>query len=142
MSQVTQYEIMLALDSCVLIETLKNPKFAKKVTRLFLGNHSRIALQDVVLKESERILQKPKEFIVQRIRDILRKEVFVFATTDEMRQAATKMERQYGICHNPDSIILAAAKTHSWTLLSIDKGVLRTAEFEGILTFNPYRGGW
>lgn len=136
-----QYEIMLALDSCVVIETIKNPKFANKVIRLFAGNYARIVLQDVVLKESERILQKPREFIIQKIRGILRKEVFVFATTDEMRHAATKMEKQYGMCHSPDSIILAAAKTHSWTLLSIDKGVLRTAEFEGILAFNPHRGG-
>ena len=136
-----QYEIMLALDSCVVIETIKNPRFAKKVSGLFTGAHSRVVLQDVVLKESERILLMSKELVVKKIREILRKEVYVFATTNEMRQSATKMEKQYGICHNPDSIILAAAKTHSWTLLSIDKGVLRTAEFEGILAFNPHRGG-
>lgn len=142
MSQTVQFELMLALDSCVLIEALKTPKFAHKVTRLFLGKHCRVVLQDVVLKESERVLRMPREIIIQRIRDILRKEVFVFATTDEMRQFATKIEKQYGICHNPDSTILAAAKIHSWTLLSVDKSVLRTADFEGILAFNPYRGGY
>jgi hypothetical protein len=141
MSQAAQFEVMMALDSCIVIEVLKNPKFAKKITRLFWGRHSMVVLQDVVLKESERILRLPREVIIQRIKDVLRKKVFVFATTDEMKVLAAKIVKQYDICHNSDSIILAAAKTYSWILFSIDKNLLRTADFEGILAFNPNRGG-
>ncbi|AFS80039.1 hypothetical protein NKOR_00605 [Candidatus Nitrosopumilus koreensis AR1] len=128
---------MLALDSCVVIATIKSPKIARKIIRIFRGNNSRVILQDVVLKEASKILGIPKEEVLEKISAILRKEVQVFTTTDSMRNEATRYENQYGICHNPDSKILAAAKTFSWTLLTMDKKMLQTAEFEGILALNP-----
>ena len=148
---------MLALDSCVVIATIKSPKIARKVIQLFRGNHSSVILQDVVLKEASKILlilqdvvlkeaskilQIPKEQVVEKIGSILRKDVQVFTTTDSMKNEATRYENQYGICHNPDSKILAAAKSFSWTLLTMDKKMLQTAEFEGILALNPvWMGG-
>ncbi|WP_232203007.1 MULTISPECIES: PIN domain-containing protein [Nitrosopumilus] len=132
-----QFESMLALDSCVVIATIKSPKIARKIIRIFRGNNSRVILQDVVLKEASKILGIPKEEVLEKISAILRKEVQVFTTTDSMRNEATRYENQYGICHNPDSKILAAAKTFSWTLLTMDKKMLQTAEFEGILALNP-----
>lgn len=128
---------MLALDSCVVIAIIKSQKIARKVLRLFRGNNSRVVLQDVVLKEASRILQLSKEEIIEKIGTILRKEVQVFATTDSMRNQATKYENQYGICHNPDSKILAAAKAFSWTVLTMDRKMIQTAGFEGILALNP-----
>jgi len=135
--ETIQFESMLALDSCVVIATIKSPKIARKVIRLFRGNHSSVILQDVVLKEASKILQIPKEQVVEKIGSILRKEICVFTTTESMRTEATKFENQYGICHNPDSEILAAAKAFSWTVLTMDRKMLQTAEFEGILALNP-----
>ena len=131
------FESMLALDSCVVIATIRSPKIARKVIRLFRGNNSRVVLQDVVLKEASRILKISKEEIIEKIGSILKKEVQVFATTDSMRNQATKYEQQYGICHNPDSEILAAAKAFTWTVLTMDRKMIQTAEFEGILALNP-----
>jgi len=131
------FESMLALDSCVVIATIKSPKIARKIIRIFRGNNTRVILQDVVLKEASRILQIPKEEVVEKIGSILRKKVQVFTTTDSIKNEATKYENQYGICHNPDSEILAAAKSFSWTLLTMDRKMLQTAEFEGILALNP-----
>lgn len=135
--ETIEFESMLALDTCVVIATIKSPKIARKVIRLFRGNHSSVILQDVVVKEASKILQIPKEQVVEKIGSILRKDVQVFTTTDSMKNEATRYENQYGICHNPDSKILAAAKSFSWTLLTMDKKMLQTAEFEGILALNP-----
>lgn len=137
--QQYQCETLLALDSCVLVGALKSPNVAQKILRLFRGNHSRIVLQDVVLKESQRILSLSKEDIIKKIGLMFRKEISVFTTTDDIRRTAKRIENQYGICHCPDSIILSAAKFHSWTLLSMDKDLLRIADFEGILAFNPLK---
>lgn len=135
-------ESILALDSCVVIATIKSPKIARKIIRIFRGKNTSVILQDVVLKEASRILQISREAIIEKIRTILRTEVEVFTTTDSMRNDATGYENQYGICHNPDSKILAAAKTFSWTLLTMDRKMLQTAEFEGILALNPvWKGG-
>jgi len=136
-----EYLTMLALDSCVVIGTIKSPNLARKVFRLFKGKQSCIVLQDVVLKEAQKVLKIPKEEILEKIGTILRKEVCVFTTTDDMRRDAKRIENQYGICHCPDSIILSAAKLRSWILLSMDRDLLRTADFEGILAFNPLKVG-
>ncbi len=136
-----QFESMLALDSCSVIGALQSPKIARMISRLFWGTHSRIVLQYVVLNEAERILHLPKEKIMIQLRRLLKKEIFVFATTDEMKTEAKKYEKQYWICHTPDSIILAAAKMNCWTLVTIDRNLLQTANFEGVLALNPYRIG-
>lgn len=135
--ETIQFESMLALDSSIVIATIKSPKIARKVIRLFRGNHSSVILQDVVLKEASKILQIPKEQVIEKIGSILRKEIQVFTTTDSMRNESIRYENQYGICHNPDSKILAAAKAFSWTVLTMDRKMLQTAEFEGILALNP-----
>jgi len=140
--ETPQFESMLALDSCVVIAIIKSPKIARKVIQIFRGNNSRVVLQDVVLKETSRILHISKEEIITKIGTILRKDVQVFATTDSMRSDAIRYENQYGICHNPDSEILAAAKAFSWTILTMDRKMKQTAEFEGILALNPvWMGG-
>ena len=135
------FESMSSLDSCIVIATIKSPKIARKVIRFFKGNNTRVILQDVVLKEASRILQISKEEVVEKIGTILRKEVQVFTTTNSMRHEATRYENQYGICHNPDSEILAAAKVFSWTILTMDRKMRQTAEFEGILSLNPVMVG-
>lgn len=135
------FESMLALDSCIVIATIKSPKIARKIIRFFKGNTTRVILQDVVLKEASRILQISREEVVEKIGTILKKEVQVFTTTDSMKNEATKYENQYGICHNPDSEILAAAKVFSWTILTMDRKMRQTAEFEGILALNPVMVG-
>ena len=135
----SQFETMLALDSCVLVGVLRSPKLARKILRLFNGNHSRIVLQDVVIKEAQKILHLSREEIIEKIHALLRKEVFVFATTDEIKAKSTKLENQYHVCHYPDSLILIAAKLFSWTIITLDRNMLRTADFEGILAFNLMR---
>jgi len=132
---------MVGLDSCVVIGIIKSTKTAKQISHLLKGNSLTIALQDVVLVESQRKLKLSEEEIIQKITQILRKDVHVFVTTDSMKSEAKRLEEQYGICHFPDSLILSAAKLHSWTLLSNDGNLIRTAEFEGILGLNPSRGG-
>lgn len=137
----TQFEIMMALDSCTVIEILKDGKFANKVIRLFKGNHSRIVLQDIVLKEVQKILRMPQEQIIEKIGLRLNKEVFVFVTSEQMRTDAKEIERKYGICHYPDSIIFTASKMYSWSIITLDRNMITTARCEGILAFNPIRLG-
>ena len=139
--QQVNLQKMVALDSCVVIGIIKSTKTAKQISHLLKGNSLAIVLQDAVLVESKRKLKLSEDKIIQKITQILRKDVHVFATTDSMKLEAKRLEIQYGICHFPDSLILSAAKLHSWTLLSNDRNLIRIAEFEGILGLNPSRGG-
>lgn len=134
-------EQMVVLDSCVVIDALTKPAIARKILALFRGKHSRIVLQDVVLTEVQRITRISKEEIIRRISLTLRKEPYVFATNEQMKTISTEIQQKYGVCHFPDSLIVAACKLLSWTLLSFDRNILRSAEFEGILAFNPLRVG-
>lgn len=137
----SQFETFVALDSCVLIGMLRSPRIARKIIKMFRGGYTKFVLQDVVLIESSKVLKLSKEEIIVKVNDILRKEVCVFSTTDEMRTEGSIIEEKYGVCHFPDSIILVAAKKHSWTVLTLDRNMLRTASFEGILALNPIRVG-
>jgi len=133
-------EMRIALDTCVIVGIIKSPTIARGVLKLFKGNHSRIVIQDVVLDESTRVLRIQKESILEKIQTILQKEIYIFSTTDQMKKDGQILEKKYGICHSPDSLILAAAKTCDWILLSLDRNLLRTADYEGIQAFNPNRG--
>jgi len=139
MSTEQSYEQMVVLDSCVVIGILRSPQAALKILALFKGKHSRIVIQDIVFAEVHKVTGLSREETLQKISAILRKEVYVFATTDAMKAEAQNIERKYNICHFPDSLILAACKILSWTLLTFDHNMLRSAEFEGILAFNPAR---
>ena len=133
------HEQMIVLDSCVVIEILAKPFVARKVLALFHGKHARIVLQDVVLTEVQKILRISKEEIIHKISLIFHKEPYLFATTEQMRQISIQLQQKYGICHFPDSLMLAACKVLAWALFSFDRNMLQSAEFEGILAFNPSR---
>jgi len=135
--QIQQLESYLALDSCAVIGTIRSSGFAIKTIRHFRGKNCSVVLQDVVLQECKKILKISREEIVSKIQKILGKQVFVFETTLEIKENARRIEQQYGICHFPDSLILAAAKKCSWTILTTDKNMIRTASYEGIQAFNP-----
>jgi len=135
----TEYETMLALDSCAVIGTIRSSGFATKIIRLFRGKYCSIVLQDIVLQECKKILKTSRDEIISKIQKIIGKEVFVFETASEIKENARRIEQQYGICHFPDSIILEAAKTCTWTILTTDKNMLRVAHYEGIQAFNPKR---
>jgi predicted nucleic acid-binding protein len=132
-------EQMIVLDSCVVIDALTKPNIAKKILALFRGKRFRVVLQDVVLTEVHRILRISKEEIIRKMSLILYKEPYLFTTTEQMRQISAEIQQKYGICHFPDSLIVAACKLLSWTLFSFDRNMLQSAEFEGILAFNPSR---
>lgn len=135
--QIAEHKVVL--DACVVIDVLAKPIIARKILALFHGKRFRIVLQDVVLTEVQRILRTSKEEIIRRISLILRKEPYIFVTTEQMRQISTEIQQKYGICHFPDSLIVAACKLRSWTLFSFDRNMIQSAEFEGILAFNPSR---
>ncbi|MGI0010897.1 MAG: PIN domain-containing protein [Nitrosopumilaceae archaeon] len=130
-------EQIVVLDSCVVIALLRRPRIAYSLMSLFRGKHLRIGLQDIVLSEVHKITGFSTDKIVRKISEALYKMVFVFSTTDAMQEVAKTIEQKYEICHFPDSLILAACQVKSWTLLTVDLNMLRSAEFEGILAFNP-----
>lgn len=134
-------EQMIVLDSCVVIDVLTRPSIAKKILTLFHGKCVRVVLQDVVLTEVHRILRISKEAIIRKISLILRKEPYIFTTNEQMKKTSAEIQQKYGICHFPDSLIVAACKLFSWTLFSFDRNMLQSAGFEGILAFNPLRVG-
>lgn len=133
------YEQTIVLDSCVVIDALTKPAIARRILDLFNGKHYRIVLQDVVLTEVQRKLRSTKEEIIRKISLLFHKEPHLFTTTEQMRQISVEIQQKYGICHFPDSLIIAACKLLTWTLFSFDRNMIQSAEFEGIMAFNPSR---
>jgi len=132
-----EFEEQLALDSCVIIEIFRNKKIVKKILRFFKGKQTEIAIQDIVILEVQKIIKIPKNKILEKLSQLLLKRTFFFTTSEEIKKAAKKIEGKYGICHYPDSTILAASKLNSWMVLTLDKNMLRTAGFEGTVAIDP-----
>jgi len=64
------FESAFALDSCVVITTIKSPKISRKILQFSRINNSGVILQEIALKEASRILKISKE----KIGSILKKE--------------------------------------------------------------------
>lgn len=134
---LTPCEEIFVLDSCIVIELLRATKKGCKVLSFLKGKFARIELQDVIVSEVSKITGLSQPQIIGRLERIMRKTIYLFVTTDEIKLEALKLQRMYFSCHFPDSIILASCKLRSWTLLTLDRDMARCAELEGILVFNP-----
>ena len=131
----------LVLDSCVVIDLIEKSKFTHKFKKAIKGKQVSIILCDTVLDEVKRVRGLEAEQIVAKITQILNKKIEIENTTKEQRSEAEQISTQYSICHAGDNVILSMCKLRDFVLVTLDRMLLRTCEFTGVVGFHPLNAG-
>ena len=131
----------IALDSCVVISMIEDPRLGMKLKQGLKGKSVKIVLCDIVLSEVNRVRGYAKDYIVSKISKILGRSVELQQTNSQEKEDAQKLSGQFLECHNGDNIILALCKIRDYILVTFDRALLRTCNFVGVVAFSPLQAG-
>ncbi len=131
----------IALDSCVVISMIEDPKIGLKLKQGLKGKSVKIVLCDVVLSEVNRVRGYARDYIVSRISKILGRDVELLQTNLQEKEDAKKLSVNFLECHNGDNLILAFCKIRDYILVTFDRALLRTCNFVGVIAFSPLQAG-
>ena len=132
-------EQKILLDSCVVIDILEKPSLSKKIRAGLHGKSIKIMLCDTVLKEVSRVRNLAANYVIKKIRSLLKREVNVTYITKEQNTEAQQVRDHYHICHNGDNKILSVCKANDYVLVTFDRNLLKTSEWIGVASFHPSR---
>ena len=127
----------IALDSCVVIDLIEKPTFARKVRQALKGKSIEIVLCDVVLNEVQRVRGFSRYKTLAKISEVLNREVSIVQVSDEEKLQAKNISDQFQICHHGDNKILALCQIKDYILVTFDKMLRKASEFVGIAVFHP-----
>jgi len=131
----------IALDSCVVIGMIEDPRLGMKLKQGLKGKSVKIVLCDIVLSEVNRVRGYAKDYIISKISKILGRSVELQQTNFQEKEDAQKLSGQFLECHNGDNIILALCKIRDYILVTFDRALLRTCNFVGVVAFSPLQAG-
>lgn len=131
----------VALDSCVVIGMIEDPRLGLKIKQGLKGKSVKIVLCDVVLSEVNRVRGYAKEYIISKISKILGRSIALQQTNSQEKEDAQKLSAQFLECHNGDNLILALCKIWNYILVTFDRALLRTSNFVGVIACNPLQVG-
>ena len=127
----------IALDSCVVIDLIEKPTFARRVRKALKGKSVQIVLCDVVLNEVQRVRGFSYQKIISKISEGLKRKVSIVSVSDEEKIQAKQISNQFQICHNGDNKILAICQMENFILVTFDRMLRKASEFVGIVVFHP-----
>ena len=127
----------IALDSCVVIDLIEKPTFARRVRNALKGKSIKIVLCDVVLNEVQRVRGYSHNKTVKEISERLRRKISIVSVSEEEKVQAKQISDQFKICHNGDNKILAVCQTKNFVLVTFDRMLRKASEFVGIAVFHP-----
>jgi len=131
----------IALDSCVVIGMMEDPRLGMKLKQGLKGKSVKIVLCDIVLSEVNRVRGYAKDYIISKISKILGRSVELQQTNSQEKEDAQKLSGRFLECHNGDNIILALCKMRDYILVTFDRALLRTCNFVGVVAFSPLQAG-
>ncbi|MEO9307561.1 MAG: PIN domain-containing protein [Nitrososphaera sp.] len=131
----------MALDSCVVISMIEDPRLGLKLKQGLKGKSARIILCDVVISEVNRVRGYAKDYIISKISKILGRQVQVLQTNLQEREDAKKLSTNFLQCHKGDNLILAFCKIQDYILVTFDRALLQTCNFVGVIAFSPLQAG-
>jgi predicted nucleic acid-binding protein len=135
MKQQTIQEI--ALDSCVVIDLIEKPTFARRVRKALSGKSVKIVLCDVVLNEVQRVRGFSHKNTMSKISEGLKRQIVIVRVDENEKLQARKISDQFQICHNGDNKILAICQMKNFILVTFDRMLRKASEFVGIAVFHP-----
>ena len=127
----------IALDTCVVIDLIEKPTFARRVRQSLKGKSIEIVLCDVVLDEVQRVRGFSRYKTLAKISEVLDRQVSIVTVSEEEKLQAKQISSQYQICHNGDNKILALCQIKDYILVTLDKMLRKASEFVGIAVFHP-----
>ncbi len=131
----------IALDSCVVISMIEDPRLGLKIKQGLKGKSVKIVLCDIVLSEVNRVRGYAKDYVISKISKILGRSISLQQTNNQEKEDAQKLSAQFLECHNGDNIILALCKIWDYILVTFDRALLRTCNFIGVIAFTPLQTG-
>jgi len=127
----------IALDSCVVIDLIEKPTFARRVRQALKGKSIKVILCDVVLNEVQRVRGYPHYETLSKISEVLKRQVSIVQVSDEEKFQAKQITNQFQICHNGDNKILAICQIKDYILVTFDRMLRQASKFVGIAVFHP-----
>jgi predicted nucleic acid-binding protein len=127
----------IALDSCVVIDLIEKPTFARRVRKALTGKSVKIVLCDVVLDEVQRVRGFSHQRIISKISENLRRKISLVTVEESEKTKAKEITNQFQICHNGDNKILAICQMKNYILVTFDRMLRKASEFVGIAVFHP-----
>jgi predicted nucleic acid-binding protein len=124
------------LDTCAIINMMKNRSVADLIKCHIDTENSRVYLNSVSLDEASRKGYDKKQ-VVSKISEYLDTLVIVKDVSDENHIEAQKLEDDCSLIHHGDSAIAAFSVDNKSTLVTSDKGLLKGCHIVGIPTMNP-----
>ena len=127
----------IALDSCVVIDIMENPKVAYGLKARLRGKSVKIILCDVVLNEVRRVRGFSSHKIITTISKLLNRNIEIVTVDEQEKYNAEKISVQYQICHNGDNKILSLCQAKDFILVTFDRMLLNACQFVGVVGFHP-----
>lgn len=131
----------IALDSCVVIDLMENPKVASGLKARLRGKSVKIILCDVVLGEVRRVRGYLPDRIIAKISKVLGRKIETSSVSESEISNAEQITNQFQICHNGDNKILGLCQAKDFVLVTFDKMLLKSCQFVGVAAFHPAMAG-
>ena len=132
----TTFGNKFVLDTCAIINIMKNRAVADLIKCHIDIENSRVYLNSVSLDEAAKKGYNKKQ-VVSQISEYLDTLVIVKEVTEENHIEAQRLEDDCSLIHHGDSAIVAFSKDNKSTLVTYDKGLLKGCHIVGIPTFSP-----
>lgn len=133
---MSSYEKKFVLDTCAIINILKNRAVADLIKCHIDIENCEVYLNSVALEEASR-KGYDKEQVVAKITEFLGTIVTVKDVSEKNCIDAQKLENKCSLIHSGDSAIAAFSMEHNSTLITYDKGLIKGCAIVGLPTFNP-----
>ena len=127
----------IALDSCVVIDLIEKPTFARRVRKALKGKSVEIVLCDIVLDEVRKVRGFSHQKIISKISEGLKRKISIVSVSEQEKIQAKQISSQFQICHNGDNKILAICQIKDYILVTFDRMLRQASKFVGIAVFHP-----
>lgn len=128
----------ILIDSNVWINIWQGNQQAKSFLDFVLKHQYTLIVTEHILSELTRKITQNKEKILAWFLKLHPKEIRILHDKDSVREEATRLSNSYSFCHYPDNRILASCKENTAVLVTFDKKLLLSADFEGVLACTPH----
>lgn len=124
------------LDTCAVINIMKNRAFADLIKSHVDMENSPVYLNEIVLEEAQRKGYTKKQIIAE-IQNGLNTFVTIKEVSKDVHSKAVELEKECSLLHHGDSAIAAFSQDNCSTLITFDKALLKGCLISGIQAFSP-----
>lgn len=129
------------IDSCIWIKIWRGDAISRNFIQTAIRRHYVLVVPENVITELCRKLGRTKEAIVSWIMHLEPEEIRLIRDKPGIGTEADRLRYQYSFCHYPDNRLLAISKDGTCILVTYDRQLLQSANFEGVLACRPEEFG-